>query len=32
MAEIHGISENLAGVRLNRARAKLIEQTKGMYR
>ena len=28
MAEIHGIAENLVGVRLTRARAKLIEQMK----
>lgn len=32
MAEIHGISENLAGVRFNRARATLIEQMKDIYR
>ncbi len=29
MAEIHGIDENLVGVRLTRARAKLIHQMKG---
>ncbi len=28
IAEIHGIAENLVGVRLTRARAKLIEQMK----
>lgn len=28
MAEIHGIAENLVGVRLTRARARLIEQLK----
>lgn len=31
MAEIHGIAENLVGVRLTRARAKLIEQMKEKF-